>query len=85
MANKSLKLLGALVAGTGAAHFVVPETFEQLTKSAFPDDTKQWVQRNGATEVAIGLAIVGGRTRKFGVVALLGYTGWLVSRVAASS
>jgi uncharacterized membrane protein len=82
MASRVLPLLGLLVAATGAAHFAVPETFEQVTKPIFPDDTRQWVLRNGATEVALGLAILPKRTRKFGVLGLLGYTGWLASRVA---
>ena len=82
MASRLLPLLGLAVAATGAAHFAAPETFEQVTKPVFPDDTREWVLRNGATEVALGLALVPKRTRKLGLIGLLGYTGWLVSRVA---
>jgi uncharacterized membrane protein len=83
MAIRVIPLLGALVAATGAAHFAVPETFEQVSRTAFPDDTRDWVLRNGATEVALGVAMISKRTRKIGVLGLLGYTGWLVSRVTS--
>lgn len=69
--------LGVLVAATGAAHFVVPDVFEEITQVAFPKDTKEWVKRNGAAEVAIGAAMALTPTRKFGVLALLGFGGWL--------
>ncbi len=69
--------LGLLVAGVGAAHFAAPEAFEGITKSAFPNDTKDWVLRNGASEVAIGVAMMVPPTRRLGILALLGYTGWL--------
>lgn len=69
--------LGFLVAAVGAAHFAVPDKFEELTKQAFPSDTAEWVKRNGAAETAIGVAMMLRPTRKLGVLALLGYTGWL--------
>jgi len=82
MASRLLPLLGLVVAATGAAHFAVPDTFEQVSKPVFPENTREWVMRNGATEVALGLALLPKRTRKVGVLGLLGYTGWLVSRAA---
>jgi hypothetical protein len=69
--------LGFLVAGVGAAHFVAPEAFTDVTKYAFPKDTDKWVLRDGASEVGIGLAMMFPLTRKIGVLSLLGYTGWL--------
>ncbi|WP_375489930.1 hypothetical protein [uncultured Jatrophihabitans sp.] len=69
--------LGLLVAGVGAAHFVAPEAFTDVTKVAFPKDTDKWVLRDGASEVGIGLAMVLPPTRKLGVLALLGYAGWI--------
>jgi uncharacterized membrane protein len=74
--------LGLLVAGVGAAHFVVPEAFEDVTKVAFPDDTDEWVLRDGASEVVIGLALMVPKLRKAGVLALAGYAGWLGYNVA---
>ena len=79
MALLSIGRLGFLVAATGAAHFAAPEAFEDVTRTAFPDDTAAWVLRNGASETAIGLAMMLPKTRKLGVVGLLGYVGWLVA------
>jgi uncharacterized membrane protein len=77
MALLSTGKIGFLVAALGAAHFAAPEVFEQVTKTAFPENTKEWVVRNGATEAALGLAMMIKPTRKLGVLGLLGYTGWL--------
>jgi uncharacterized membrane protein len=77
MALLSTGKLGFLGAAVGAAHFAAPEAFEEVTKVAFPNDTKDWVTRNGAIEVALGASMMLKRTRKLGVLALLGYTGWL--------
>lgn len=77
MALLSAGKIGFLVAATGAAHFVVPDAFEELTKPVFPNDTKEWVTRNGACEVAIGAAMMLKPTRKLGKLGLLGYLGWL--------
>ncbi|WP_375484178.1 hypothetical protein [uncultured Jatrophihabitans sp.] len=77
--------VGFVVAATGAAHFVAPEAFASITEAAFPDDTATWVLRNGATETAVGLAMMAPPTRKLGVAALLGYVGWLGYRVANAS
>jgi uncharacterized membrane protein len=77
MALLSTGKIGFLVAATGVAHFVKPEAFAELTARAFPENTQDWVMRNGATEVGVGLAMMVKPTRKLGVVALLGYTAWL--------
>ena len=77
MALLSTGKIGFLVAATGVAHFAAPQAFEQVTAKAFPTDTSDWVKRNGATETGIGLAMMLKPTRSLGVLALLGYTGWL--------
>ena len=69
--------LGLLLTATGAAHFAAPALFEDVTKAVFPKDTADWVKRNGASETAIGLAMMLPKTRRLGVLGLLGYTGWL--------
>ena len=81
----ALAKIGVLVAATGAAHFIVPDVFKQLTAPYFPEDTAQWVQRNGATELGLGLALIVKPTRRLGFLGLLGYLGFLGSRVAARS
>jgi uncharacterized membrane protein len=77
MALLSPGKIGFLVAALGAAHFAAPGAFEEVTKVAFPQNTKDWVMRNGASEAAIGVAMMLKPTRKLGVLGLLGYTGWL--------
>ncbi|MGI8678878.1 MAG: hypothetical protein ACR2LX_09360 [Jatrophihabitans sp.] len=77
MALLSAGKVGFLLAASGAAHFVVPDAFAEITKPVFPDDTAAWVQRNGASEAAIGVAMMLRPTRKLGKLGLLGYVGWL--------
>ena len=74
--------VGFAIAVTGAAHFAAPEAFADITKAAFPDDTATWVIRNGATETAVGLAMMAPPTRKLGILGLVGYLGWLGYNVA---
>jgi uncharacterized membrane protein len=77
MALLSTGKVGFLLAAIGAAHFAAPDAFEEVTKIAFPDNPKDWVMRNGATDAAIGVAMMVRPLRKLGVLGLLGYTGWL--------
>ncbi|MDQ3402385.1 MAG: hypothetical protein M3548_03195 [Actinomycetota bacterium] len=78
------RIIGLAIAAVGAAHFVTPSAFETLSARAFPEDTDRWIQRNGATEVVLGLAVAGTRTRKVGIAGLALYLGWLGSRIVAS-
>ncbi|MFT4048412.1 MAG: hypothetical protein QM648_01080 [Solirubrobacterales bacterium] len=71
------KLLGLVIAATGIAHFIQPDLFRDMTKVAFPHNTDQAIQQNGAIETGVGLAIACGKTRKLGFLGLLAYTGWL--------
>ncbi len=75
--KRAAKLTGLAVAGTGLAHFVRPQLFEPLTVAAFPQNTRRHTYTNGSIETAIGLALAGRRTRKFGVAGLLGYAAYL--------
>ena len=84
MSRRSTRLLGLALAGTGVAHFVAPAAFEPISRKPFPQDTRRWILRNGATEVAVGLALAGGRTRKLGVVGLAAYGAFLASRMIAA-
>jgi len=77
MALFSARKIGLGLAASGIAHFVAPDAFVGVTKNAFPNDTEEWVKRNGATETAIGVAMLLPKTRKLGVLGLLGYVGWL--------
>ncbi|MFZ0833398.1 MAG: hypothetical protein WAM92_09980 [Mycobacterium sp.] len=79
--SKLVTLAGLGLAGVGLAHFVKPEVFEDITATAFPDDTEQHLYIDGAAETVLGLALAVPRTRKLGVVGLLGYGGYLAANV----
>lgn len=75
------KLIGLGVAGTGLAHFVVPQAFESITKLAFPENTREWTYANGASETLIGLALSNSRSRVYGLIGVVAYVGFLGRRV----
>lgn len=79
------EIAGLAIAATGAAHFVAPGAFRDITKLAFPKDTDEWIKRNGTTELALGLAIALPPTRKIGLAGLGVYGAWLGSRAASTA
>jgi uncharacterized membrane protein len=72
-----LKLIGIITAIVGISHFFAPDVYKPITAPAFPDNTDQAIQVNGACETAIGLAIASQRTRKLGLLGAGVYAGWL--------
>ncbi|WP_433336727.1 hypothetical protein [Spirillospora sp. CA-294931] len=78
-----LRTAGIALAATGAAHFAVPKAFEPISSLPFPQDTRAWIKRNGATELVLGLAISAEKTRKAGLVGAAVYTAWLGARTAS--
>jgi uncharacterized membrane protein len=80
-----IRLAGIALAGTGALHFARPQLFEPMTKIAFPENTQQWIQRNGATELALGLALTSRKTRLIGLGGVAAYALWLGSRTVSAS
>jgi len=77
-----LRTAGIALAATGLAHFAAPKAFEPISKLAFPNDTDAWIKRNGATELALGVALAVDKTRKAGLVGTAVYTAWLGARAA---
>jgi uncharacterized membrane protein len=75
-----LRNAGIALAVTGLAHLVVPKPFELITKPLFPENTGDWVQRNGVTELALGAAVAVPQTRKIGLAGLALYVSWLAKR-----
>lgn len=75
-------LAGGLIAATGAAHFAAPQVFESVSKMSFPNNTRKWVYGNGATEVALGLALIPRKTRKAGLAGLAAYGAFLGGKTA---
>jgi uncharacterized membrane protein len=72
-------LAGLAFAGTGVAHFVRPQAFEGITKSAFPRDTDRHIKTNGGIETAIGVGLLLPKTRRLATVGTLGYVGYLAA------
>lgn len=87
MALFSLRTAGTLLAGIGASHFVAPTAYEPLTASVFPHDTRSWVYRNGATELALGLGLRSRKSalRKLSIVGIGAYLLMLGANAAKNS
>jgi uncharacterized membrane protein len=75
-------LAGLAVAGVGIAHFIRPELFDDITRQAFPRDTRTHVYIDGGLETALGLGLAARKTRPLAVVGLLGYGAYLAGNVA---
>lgn len=63
--TRDIKLLGGLLVGAGALHFVKPRLFEQIVPRKLPY-AKELVLVSGAVEVAAGAMLLEPRTRRFG-------------------
>jgi uncharacterized membrane protein len=79
--SRALKVAGLALAGTGLAHFLVPQLFDGMTKAPFPDNTRAHVYADGGIETAIGLGLAAQRTRKLALAGLLGYLIYLTGNV----
>lgn len=80
--SRAASAAGLLLAGAGVSHFVVPQLYEGVTKSAFPTDTRRHVYLDGAIETAVGVAMVSQKTRTFALVGLVLYLLYLGGNVA---
>lgn len=76
------RFAGLGVVGVGVAHFVRPQLFESITKSAFPRDTRRHIYTNGGIETALGLALSAPRTRRLGAVGTVAYLTYLAGNAA---
>ncbi|MFW0792014.1 hypothetical protein [Gordonia sp. CPCC 205333] len=82
--DRGFKVGGVGLATSGFAHFVAPGPFVAISRFVFPEDTDNWVKVNGASEAAIGLALLDSRTRTAGVIGLLVYCAYLGDRAATA-
>ena len=80
--SRAATVAGLALAGTGLSHFVVPQVYEGVTKSAFPTNTRQHVYIDGAIETAVGLGIASPKTRKFALIGLVAYLLYMAGSVA---
>ncbi len=75
--SNRMTIVGLVMAAVGLSHFVRPQLFEAITAPAFPKNTRTYIYANGGIETAVGLALANPRTRRAGVLGLLGYLAWL--------
>ena len=75
--SRAASIAGLALAATGLSHFVVPQVYEGVTKSAFPTNTRQYVYIDGAIETAIGLGFAVQKTRKLAVAGLIAYGAYM--------
>lgn len=80
--SRAATVAGLALAGTGLSHFVVPQVYEGLTKSAFPTNTRQHIYIDGAIETAVGLGIAAPKTRKLALGGLAAYGLYMAVNVA---
>jgi uncharacterized membrane protein len=79
--SRAATLAGLGVAGVGVAHFVKPALFDDLTRQAFPRDTRKHLYIDGAVETALGLGLAARKTQRLAIVGLIGYGAYLAGNV----
>jgi uncharacterized membrane protein len=82
--SRAARFAGLAVAGMGLAHFTSPQLFDEITKEAFPRNTRRHLYVNGGIETALGLGLNSRRTRAASIVGLIGYGAYLAGNVARS-
>ncbi len=75
--SAQIPILGAGLAAAGLAHFAKPQAFEGITKTAFPNHTRQYTYLNGGIETVLGVGLAVPKTRRYALAGLAGYVGWL--------
>ena len=80
--SRAATVAGLALDGTGLSHFVAPQIYDDLTKSAFPTNTRQHVYIDGAIETAVGLGIASPKTRKWALIGLAAYGVYMLGNVA---
>ncbi|MEV4343373.1 hypothetical protein AB0J83_02675 [Actinoplanes sp. NPDC049596] len=64
--------LTALLATTGALHFLAPKPFDSIVPRSLPGSPRAWTYLSGAAELAVAAAIAHPRTRRVGALAAAG-------------
>ncbi len=75
------RLVGLAIATIGLAHFAKPEAFESITKTAFPDNTRQHIAINGGIETLLGVALAAPATRRLALIGSVGYLAYFGTNV----
>ncbi len=64
--SRSARLLAALLATSGVAHFAVPRQFDAIVPRSLPGSPRTWTYLSGAAELAVAAAVAVPRTRQAG-------------------
>ncbi|MEV5607425.1 hypothetical protein [Streptomyces sp. NPDC052225] len=54
---RSAHLLAGLLAGAGAAHFLMPKPFDAIVPRALPGSPRTWTQASGVVELALAAGV----------------------------
>ena len=79
--SRVAKFAGLALAGAGVAPFTSPQLFDDITRQAFPRDTRKHVYIDGGIETAIGLGFTSRKTRPLAIIGLIGYGAYLAGNV----
>lgn len=83
--SRIARFVGLAIAGVGVAHFISPQRFEPITKSAFPRDTRRHLYINGGIETVIGLGLANRSTRGLAAVGSIGYLAYLAGNAVRNA
>ena len=83
--SRIARYAGLAIAGVGVAHFISPQLFEPITKSAFPRNTTQHLYINGGIETVLGLGLANRSTRGLATLGSIGYIAYLASNAVRNA
>lgn len=67
--DSSTRGLVALLAGSGALHFLAPRPYDALVPRRLPGSARTWTYVSGVAELACAAAVASPRTRRQGALA----------------
>ncbi len=71
--DKSARILAKVLAGSGAAHLVVPKPFDKIVPSWLPGRARTWTEVSGAVELLLAAGLAAPRTRRASAYAAAGF------------
>lgn len=71
------RVAGLGLAAVGIAHFTNPGLLDQLTRQAFPENTRTHTYIDGGVETVLGLGLILPRTRRFAAIGALAYAAYV--------
>ena len=69
--QKPAQLMGVMLVGMGALHFVAPKPFDGIVPAELPGSARTYTLASGVAEAATGALILVPRTRRVGALAAI--------------